>query len=441
VTRRTSHPVHSVAGEIVDARLDRAPRDAIEAAVVLEAWDGRPAASALSAAGELIDPAAPAPVVNGRPDPLDERERTSVAAEAVALVLSVLSVAAWAGPLGRALGPDVLQDAISCALPIALALQWALRSRYLSRSHGLSLLAREPVLGCMVLALVGVAVVIQPRWGPMAGLLIATWVGGTIVTRRGWGLLYALGLAASTVALSRFDRPYEVIGALAATTLLLCVLALWTRRQPSDQRPGTVPRALMAALLGGGIGLLLVEDPSLGWGVHGLHPAIALVPSVIGSFWGGYYLWKLYGAVPRALSGVPLERANRFGVDDPAMRIFLGSVARLLGATIVLSLVVASLGRWTHGTDALTVFVAFGCAALVTMMVSLLESLSMQRAAAFAVAIALSAELAWRYLVETSLAGSALAVGALAGVMFALPCLLVLLSRSGRVLATLLWIR
>ena len=99
------------------------------------------------------------------------------------------------------------------------------------------------------------------------------------------------------------------------------------------------------------------------------------------------------------------------------------------------------LRRWTHGTDDLTVFIAFGCVALVTLMVSLLESLSLQRAAGLVVAIALVVELTWRYAIDTSLAGSALAVGAIAGVAVALPALVVLLSRPGRVLATVLWIR
>ena len=135
---------------VIDARLGRPPRDAIEAAIVLEAWDGRPAARALSAARDWSIRRRQSPAVKGRPDSPDERERTSVLAEAVALVLSILSVAASAGPLGDALGTDVLKDAISYGLPTALALQWALRSRYLGlrRPGGLALLAHEPAVPC-----------------------------------------------------------------------------------------------------------------------------------------------------------------------------------------------------------------------------------------------------------------------------------------------------
>jgi hypothetical protein len=172
-----------------------------------------------------------------------------------------------------------------------------------------------------------------------------------------------------------------------------------------------------------------------------VHPAIALVPSVLGSFWGGYYLWNLYEAIPKGLSGVPLERAGRAGVAGPAMSVFLGALLRLIGTTIVLSAVIALLSPWTHGSDAITVFVAFGCAALASMLLSLLESLSLQPGALVAITAALATEFAVRYLGPWHLAGGALAVGATVGVLLTLPPLMALLSRSGRVLATTLWIQ
>jgi hypothetical protein len=116
-------------------------------------------------------------------------------------------------------------------------------------------------------------------------------------------------------------------------------------------------------------------------------------------------------------------------------------VLRLVGATVVLSAVVVSLGHWTRGTDDLSVFLAFGFAALFSMMVSLLESLSLRGAAVAAVVAALAAEAAWRIAVPQHFAGEALAVGAAVGVLLTLPPLVALLSRSGRVLATALWIR
>jgi hypothetical protein len=200
-------------------------------------------------------------------------------------------------------------------------------------------------------------------------------------------------------------------------------------------------RALPAALIGCLIGLLLVMDPTLGWGVHGLHPAIALLPSTIGSFWGGYYLWNFYEAVPRGLRGVSLGGASRAAFSDPAMAIFLGAILRLVLATVVLSAVVVALGRWTEGTDSLSVFVAFGLVGLVCLLIGLLEALALQWAALLSAAVALGAELAWHNVANPSTPGAALAIGAAAGVVVALPLLLARLMRSGRVLATTLWIQ
>src|ERR1019366_7759667 len=64
-------------------------------------------------------------------------------AEGITLVLLITSVAAWATPIRRHLGPGVLAHAIRVALPVAVALQWGLRSRYLARPGRSWLLGRR----------------------------------------------------------------------------------------------------------------------------------------------------------------------------------------------------------------------------------------------------------------------------------------------------------
>ena len=100
-----------------------------------------------------------------------------------------------------------------------------------------------------------------------------------------------------------------MLGALTAVTLPMCGRRC-THGGSNGRSRGERPARGVAALLGGLIGVLLVADPTLGWGVHGAHPAFALLPSVIGSFWGGYYLWNFYDAIPRELRGVSLKRAG-----------------------------------------------------------------------------------------------------------------------------------
>ena len=427
---------------VVEARLGRPARDLLEATVVLEAWIGTPARLALSAARNLLDLDGPPLNARSNVEPSEDHEQRSVVAEGITLVLLILSVAAWAAPINRHLGPNVLAHAIRVALPIAVALQWGLRSRYLSRREGLTCLARDGAVICtLAILVVELPLVLLPKWGPIAAMLVPVWVGGTVLTRRGWGLIYASVLVLGTIALDRHQSPYVVLGALTAITLLMCLAAVLTRRGPTDERAGSMQRALLAALLGACIGVLLVADPSLGWGVHGVHPAVALLPSVIGSFWGGYYLWNFYEAIPLRLRGVPLNSASRAALTDPAMSIFVGAVLRLLGATIVLSAVVIAVGNWTRGTDAVSVFVAFGCVGLVTLLLGLLESFALQRAALIAAAAALGAELSWHYVVHSQAAGAALAIGAAVGVLISLPPLVARLARSGRVLATTLWIQ
>ncbi|MGO9752495.1 MAG: hypothetical protein ACLP8S_00650 [Solirubrobacteraceae bacterium] len=430
---------------VIGARLGGRARDLLEATIVLEAWTGKPARAAMSSARHLVDRDLPRPVGKGSIDRPDDREQQSVVAEGITLVLSIVSIAAWATPLTKDFGPHVLAQALRVALPVAFALQWALRSRYLSRRTGLACLKRDGI-GCVsVLILTVGALGMMSRWGPIAAMFVTIWVSGTITTRRGWGLLYAGMLLVTTVALEQHEAAYLVLALLTAVSLLSALVAIGSGAarggdQLARERPGSIPRALLAGLLGGCIGVLIVGDPSLGWGVHGLHPAIALVPSVLGSFWGGYYLWNFYEEVPRRLIGVPISEASRAHLRGPATSMLFGAVLRLLVTTVVLSAVVIAAGRFTQGTDDASVFVAFACVALVSLLVSLMESLALRQGAFIAVVAALVSEFAWVYMVHTRVPGAALAVGAAVGVILTVPPLL-RLSSSGRVLATMLWIQ
>lgn len=428
---------------VLEARLGRPARDMLEATVVLEAWAGRPAASAMTAARDLVRLDAPAVRALSRVDPFADGDQNSVIAEGLTLVILIVSIAAWAAPISKHLGPNVLSRAIRVALPIAVALQWGLRSRYLGRPHGIACLARDGLrFWALLLVVIDLPLVLQPRWGPVAAMLVPIWVGGAILIRRGWGLIYATVLVVATIALSRNAPTYVMLGILTVITLVMCDAAVRTRRnQPTDTRAGSVSRALRASLIGGVVGVLLVADPTLGWGVHGDHPAIALVPSVVGSYWGGYYLWNFYEAVPRGLRGVSLKGAGGLALSDPAMAIFVGAIARLLSATAVLSALVIALSTLFRGTDAPSLFVAFGCVGTVSMLIGMLEAFSLQVAALVAASAALVTEIAVTDLVRPHAPGTALAVGAAAGVLLTLPPLLGRLARSGRVLATTLWIQ
>jgi hypothetical protein len=429
---------------VIEARLGRGAQDVLEAAVVLEAWGGVRANTALGLGSRIVPPKAPS-WTPGRMSAEEPGRRDSVLAEAAALIMAILAIASWAGPLSRQIGTSVLEHAIVIALPLTLALQWAIRSRYLSRRSGLASLEHDRAGLCAVglLVIELPLVLLLPSYGPLAGMFVAIWVGGTVLARRGWALSYGLLLVCAVVGFEIELPAYPLLEGLTAVILVACVVAVRTGGGRSDEPAGRVGRALWAGAIGAALGVLLVGDSSLGWGVHGAFPALALLPSVLGSFWAGYHLWQFYDAIPRGMQGVALEQANERNVSGAAMGIFLGSMLRLLGTTVVLSALVIAIGEWTSGTSRWSLFLGFGCVAFVTLLVNLLESFAYARWALFAALISVTAELLLSRLdvAHTSVPGLPLIVGASAGIVVALPPLIRLLLRPGRILATSLWVQ
>jgi hypothetical protein len=433
---------HRYAAGVIEARLGRGAQDVLEAAVVLEAWGGMRANSALSLGSRVVPPKPPR-WTPGRLSTEESGKRESIITEAIALIMAILAVASWAGPLGRQVGTSVLTQAIVIALPMTLALQWAIRSRYLSRRSGFTWLSHDRLALCgLVLVAIEAPLMALGSYGPLAGMFIVIWVGGTILARRGWGLFYGLLLVATVFALQKDVSAYPLLIGLTAIIIAASITAVRSSHETSDEPAGRIGRALWCGAMGAALGGLLVGDTSLGWGVHGAFPALALLPSILGSFWGGYHLWQFYDAIPRGLQGAELQRANRLDVAGPPMRIFLGAIVRLVGATVVLSGIVIAISEWTSGTNRLSLFVGFGCVALLTMLINLLESLALVQWGLIAAVAALTTELAIvNALPHAPFPGAALIAGTIVGVLVALPPLLAMLLRPGRVLATNLWIQ
>ncbi len=433
---------HRYAAGVIEARLGRGAQDVLEAAVVLEAWGGMRANSALSLGSRVVPPKPPR-WTPGRLTTEESGHRESIITEAIALIMAILAVASWAGPLGRQVGTAVLTQAIVIALPTTLALLWAIRSRYLSRRSGFTWLSRDRIV-LLAVAILGIEMplMLLSSYGPLAGMFVAIWVGGTILSRRGWGLFYGLLLVGTVFALQADLPAYPLLLGLTAIIVIGAVTAIRTSHERSNEPAGRLGRALWAGAMGAALGGLLVGDSSLGWGVHGAFPALALLPSIFGSFWGGYHLWQFYDAVPRGLQGAGLAQANERSVRGPAMRVFLGAVGRLVLLTVGLSVFVIFISQWTSGTSRLSLFIGFGCIALLTMLINVLESLAYVQWALMSAVAALVTELVVvDGLSYSPVPGTALIAGTAVGILVALPPLLALLLRPGRVLATSLWIQ
>jgi hypothetical protein len=405
-------------------------------------------------------------------------------AEGLSLLIAVIAVAMWTVPFGRALGAGVWDDAVRMALPITLGGQWMMRSRYLGRPAGLETLRREWVGVASLLVIAAGLAVMNGERGLISLLLIVTWLGGTVLVRRGLGLVYVVLLVIVAVEANLNIYPVTTLAAAASATLLLAVLVVAVAGSTTDPA-GRPSRALAAGLIGAGIGGLLVLDKSIGWGSAGVLPALALVPSTVGSFWGGYHLWRFYEEVPRALAGVPVAKADRASLRGPAMGVLGGAIGRLVAVTVVLSAM--ALLASTYVTDTppaqagttrastvdrappvtfghsglvdsgplalahapvpaddhagrIALLAGFGLIALATLLISVLQSLGFPSWALFTLACALVAEVGMTFWDAAPFSGVALLTGAAVAVLVATPPVVSLFLRPGRVLATILWI-
>ncbi|MEA2228969.1 MAG: hypothetical protein QOF04_2599 [Solirubrobacteraceae bacterium] len=430
------------AERFVEARLGREPQDMLEAAVVLEAWAGVPAGEALRSGRAIMASSAPEARASAGRLPGTENAR-GTAVEALSFVIAVVAIAAWAAPLSSRVGREVLEEALIVALPTTLALQWGLASRYLSRPEGLARLGRRPLLLLFAAAaLVVIPALAVGRAGALAGLLTLTWTGGTIVIRRRWSLLYAGMVVLATVAMVAGLPGTNVLGFTAAVTAVAVAAAVRARVVPTGHAPGRWGRAVVAAAIGAGLGLVLVTDRSVDWSVGSI-PAVGLLPSSIASFWAGARLWRFQRVIPQTLSGVAVADGDVRGLGAAPLRVLLDAVVRLVALTVLLSLVLVAVAEALGArTSGITVLAGFGLVALATLLVGLLEAIGRGTWALVALGGGVAAEVAALSFTElSSVTGGGLMIGASIAVIVALPMVVSGLSRPAATLATALGIR
>jgi hypothetical protein len=254
-----------------------------------------------------------------------------------------------------------------------------------------------------------------------------------LLAARGWGLPFAGCMAACGGLVFVGMPPLVLVGEAAAGTLIgVCVA--FRRTGPAVVRPRPWRRALGSGLVGVGLGVLFLGDPSVRWG-HDVVAALALVPPAVGGIWGGLALAGLWTEIPGAVRGVGTS-ADRVRAVGP--RLLVSAAVRLVAVTLSLSLALA-VGEWltlgrTPGVAAVGAFAFLGLAVLA---VSLLDALGL---ASWAVVAVLAGAAAERSLSSASdvVAGAALGAGAATVLLLAVPPALALLLRPGRLLGTTL---
>jgi hypothetical protein len=271
--------------------------------------------------------------------------------------------------------------------------------------------------------------------------MAATWVCGAITIRRGWGPWYALGVVATAVAMEIGPSPLAVLAVATGASFGAVVAALRGQRDVDTPRPGRWSKTLVTAFIGATLGALLVGDSSVGWGLSGALPAIALIPSTIGSFWGALYLCAFHERVPRGLAGMAIEDGEPSTLRSPATRVLLGAMLRVCVATGLLSAVlVVSETLAGVETSAISLLIGFGCVALATLVVSLLEALGSVVWACGSAVAAVAAELALILELDPGLAGAGLLGGSLVALLIGLPRILAMFRRPAARVATNLWV-
>jgi hypothetical protein len=430
---------------LVEARLGRAPQDMLEAAVVLEAWAGVPAQTALAAASATMpaEPARPQPSVGRLPR---HREGDRVLADGAAFLVTVVAIACWAAPLTASMGVTAVEHGLMLALPLTLALQRVLGSRVLDRPQGIAQLAlhRGQLLAAAAAVLL-IPALLLGAGGTLAGLLTLSWTGGTILIRRHWPAVYVAIVLLATAAMAAGAQALDVVALAAAATVVAVALALMAsvtgRSGPPTRRSlGRGEPVVVAGAIGVGLGVVLVLDRSVSW-TEGALPALALVPSTLAALLAGHHLRSLEWAIPSALSGVAATGAEAGRLGRAPTRILLGALLWLLALSAALSAALLWLSPWLGASArAGGVMVGFALVALASMVVGLLESLGRGRWALMAVACGAVAEATVVLSDLQPFAGVGLVVGGGVAVVLALPAVAVLLRHPASTLATALWI-
>ncbi len=364
-------------------------------------------------------------------------------ADYVGLVLIVAVVAAWSAPLAAQLDGPTVSIGWRVALPVSLCLQWVIRRRYLSGSARLGSLRRGGTF--LVATTAAVAVVpwlVLGDGGALASMLIVTWVGAMLIALRGWALSFALALLSAAVAVRLEVPALLALGALAVATAIVTAVAIATSARSAD-RPSPWGPAIASGIIGLGIGLILVSDPGVGWGIRGPLPVLAFLPSFIGGLWASLHLRSIWQAVPSAARATPLASAERRPLWDETTRVLAGAVARLVGAVVVLSaaVIVVAVAQGAELSTVVGTIVGFSVVVLAGLIAGLLDACNETGRALMAVLVGDVAVVLARSIPGVAgRPGATLLIGGTTVVLASLPYLVELVRRPGRRLATALLI-
>lgn len=410
----------------VEARLGRAAQDALEAAVVLEAWGGLRPFTAMELGTEVAQDVT---TQNSYTQPAG-RQSHSELVRGLCLITVLGSVLACIDPLSAAYGSAVVRSAWELALPAGLGAHWALRRRYLDGPDGLGRLRGDwRSLASWVGLLVVAASFVLGAAGALAGVLLVVWITAFVVVDRGWGIRFAVALAGVGVVMRAEPPGWVAIALLFVPALGALMLAISTASQ-SSRVPGAWKPTLGAALTGAGLGAVIVLGEAGRQSGATSAGRLTSAPILVGTFWAAHRLGRFW-----KLSENPFDPGVGFASTSSrwVIGVFAGSLARLAAGACGTFLLLTALLPNSSLSLGGSLVVSSLCIGLVVLICTLLEGMGRF---AWSALVAIGAVIGM--LVESGgaqvLHFPAPAVGAGTAVILALPPIVGLLRRPHRAL-------
>ena len=362
----------------VEAHLGRPPQDALEAAVVLEAWGGLRARSALELGTSVLNLSARD---GGAPGGTAAPPVTPVAPSrkrGLVLAVALLATVTWTAPLVGAFGLAVFQRGWALALPASLGVQWFVQRRTLGEIG----LRGRPWRDWLLLAgaplAIGATGVVDPAVA-LAAALALVWASILVVVGRGWGLVYAgiilaCGLLMRVLPLAGWD-----LGLMLAVGAGGLGAAAATRAAP-DRRPTPWRLCIPAGLSGAMVGVLITLGAGGTAAVSSDLAVLALMPALAGTLWTAGHLVGLWDLTAEPLLGAGPDSVRTRRWAPLARRVLLGAGARLGAATAALSALVLGLALVRHEDVRVAGALLAACSgmALIGLLVALLEAFGRQ---------------------------------------------------------------
>jgi len=329
------------AAKLVNNALSRAPQDELEAAVVLEAWGGSRTTEGLRLGVEALSH----DHVDTRVGSLDDDrlppdQRTASMASGIAVLVAIVAMALWAIPLSDVYGDSNVAVAWRLALPVTLALQSWFTIRHASQIGLGSLPGHRGEYALVSLVAIGGLALVPAPVGPLAAVFVMTWATGAVLVQRGWYFGFAISNVGVSIALLSGVQPAVALGVTTVGLVVGAVVA--THGQDEMVVAGPNARAVVAAVTGALLGVLLVIDPSIEWDSAGYVPILALVPALVGNIWAAVYLSRLWVEVPRQLMAYNAKLYSRSALSL-SWSVLSGAFARFMAAALPLSVIVAAI--------------------------------------------------------------------------------------------------